>query len=127
MLKYFLAIMLVFITSCIYLLKVPFIANSTTQTCVNGKSSGSFINGLTFTQNDGCFITLTSEKECENFLRDLNLKKVHYEEVNGVKNYYYFTNKLFKKEVINGKSVNIHIAVSSDKISLGYPIIYGGY
>ena len=127
MFKYSLAIVLVVLTSFIYLAGIPFITNSTTQTCVDGKSSGSFVSGLTYTQNDGCFFTLNNQKECEKFLKNLNLNPVYFEEVNGVKNYYYFTNKLIKKEVIKGKCINIHIAVSKDKTTIGYPIIYGGY
>lgn len=127
MLKYLLGLAIFISTTFIYLLGIPFITNSTTQTCINGKSSGSFIKGLTYTQNDGCYITLNSEEECKNFLKSLKLKAVYFEEVKGVKNYYYYTNKLLKKEVVKGKSVNIHLAVSKDKISLGYPLIYGGY
>ena len=42
-------------------------------------------------------------------------------------NYYYYTPSLPNSVVINGKKVNVHIAVSDNCVTVGYPIIYYAY
>ncbi len=46
---------------------------------------------------------------------------------NGVTNLYYYSKKLPNKVYVDGKQVNVHIAVKSNEIVIGYPFIYYGY
>lgn len=54
---------------------------------------------------------------------------VFVEETQGVCSYYFFSQLLPKKIVLNGRAVNLHIAVESnqERVVVGYPIIFGGY
>ena len=61
------------------------------------------------------------------FIKNLNCKEVYREEINGIKNYYLYTDKLLKKQLVKGEKVNIHVAVKGDRVTLGYPFIYGSY
>ena len=126
MLKKFLGLTLLLLTATLCFYSVPFIYNDNTVTCINGKSSGSFVNGLLFCDNDGCFVTL-SKNQAFNFAKNLNCKTVYIEKIGEITNYYFYTDKLLKKQVVKGKKVNIHIAVNGDRVTLGYPFIYGSY
>ena len=44
-----------------------------------------------------------------------------------VENYYYYSSTLPNFVNVNGKKVNVHVAVTKDNITVGYPIIYYGY
>ena len=121
-----LGVLLVLGVLCFWVYPLPFI-NANSITCVGGKSSGEFINSLVFYKNDGYQITLQKNQISFNFLNELKCEKVCSERVNGITNYYFYSDKLMKKEVINGNIVNIHIAVANNYVTIGYPIIYGSY
>ena len=126
MLKKLLGVAVVILTAVLYLIGVPFI-NKNTVTCIGGKSSGQFIYSPVFFENDGYQVKLDTEIQAVSFLRKYNCEIVFTENINGIENYYFYSSKLLKKQVLNGKKVNVHLAVSDGKIILGYPIIYGSY
>ena len=126
MAKKLLGIVAVIITAGLYLVNIPFISANTT-TCVNGKSSGQFVNFPAFYDNDGYSVVLDSETQAVNFLNSYKCELVYIESVNGIQNYYFFSQNLAKKQVLNGKTVNVHLAVNGERIILGYPLIYGSY
>ncbi len=127
MLKKFLGLTLLILTTCLYLYGVPFVSDKNTVTCINGKSSGEFINELVFSDSDGYYLTLNSNDNVLEFIKILNCKEVYNESINGIKNYYLYTAKLPKKQIVKGKKVNIHLAINGDKVTIGYPFIYGSY
>ena len=99
---------------------------------LNGKSSGEFIYKKNITVSDfydvnGLSLTLSNDNGVENLLKNLNAKPIHYFYDGEIENYYYFSEKLPKKEVIAGKKVNIHVAIKKGAITVGSPIIYYGY
>lgn len=99
--------------------------------CKNGKSSGEFSiiksNEIGKIINaDGLSFSL-STAELTNFLNEYECKKVFSSVIGGVENHYFYSSKISKKEVIGGKKVNVHIAVSNKNITIGVPIIYYGY
>ena len=126
MLKKLLGVSVIVLTAVLYLIGVPFISKDTV-TCIGGKSSGQFVNFPVFYQSDGYQVKLDSEIQAVSFLRKYDCEIVFTENVNGIENYYFYSNKLLKKQVLNGKKVNVHLAVSDNGVILGYPIIYGSY
>lgn len=99
--------------------------------CVNGKSSGDFITeDITFYnlfKRDGVSASLTNDYNYQIIVKKLDAKIVHRFNDGSVNNLYYYTEKLPKKEIINGKAVNLHFAITENNIVVGTPIIYGGY
>ena len=97
---------------------------------VNGKSSGEFIKGEISLDKifliDGASIK-TDSYNIEEKLNLLNAKKVHYFTDGEVENYYFFSEKVHNFEIIDGKKVNIHIAVKKGEVVVGSPVIYYGY
>ncbi len=96
------------------------------------KSSGDFIDGKNLKLEncfdiDGATITLPSGYDFYDTVELLSAKRVHYFSDGTVENYYFFSEKLPKCEIINGKKVNMHVAVSKGKVTVGSPIIYYGY
>ena len=49
------------------------------------------------------------------------------EEAAGVVNYYLYSKKLPEGVWLNGKKINLHIAVSEEQTAAGTPIIFGGF
>ena len=125
MLKKFLGLTLLGLTVAVYCFSLPFFSEKTI-TCVGGKSSGSFINQMVFCDNDGYSVTLSKEKALK-FIKSLNCKEVYFEDISGIKNYYLYTDKLLKKQLVKGKMVNIHLAINGDIATIGYPFIYASY
>lgn len=52
---------------------------------------------------------------------------VFEEEAAGVHNYYLFSSKLGDPVNLDGKLVNLHIAISAEQTAVGTPLIFGGY
>ncbi len=99
--------------------------------CYGGKSSGEF-SELSKTLpvnlvNRNGFSYECSYEEAMALVEKLRATKVHCFSAGGVDNYYYYSRLLPTKEVVFKKRVNIHIAVTSRKITVGSPIIYYGY
>ncbi len=98
---------------------------------INGKSGGEFIKGEITTDKifdlDGVSVSLDSSCEIEKTLKLLNAKKVHYFTDGEIENHYFFSEKVHNFEIINGKKVNVHVAIKGDNLTVGSPIIYYGY
>lgn len=97
----------------------------------NGKSSGEFIEKEDLPieklfKLDGISISISSSNYSK-AVDYFDAKQVHYFTDGEIKNYYFFSEKLPKCEVINGKKVNFHVAVKGNKVTCGSPIIYYGY
>ena len=96
------------------------------------KSSGDFIDSKTvkpenYFHIDGVTLTFSSDFDMSDAIELLSAKRVHYFTDGTVENYYFFSEKLPKCQIINGKKVNFHVAVSKGKVTVGSPIIYYGY
>ncbi len=103
-----------------------------TVVTLSGKSSGEFINKKdlnvdNFFDLEGVSFSLSSRLEVDVIVEKLDAKQTHYFFDGEVENYYFFSEKLPKKEVIAGKKVNLHLAINKNSITLGSPIIYFGY
>ena len=99
--------------------------------CKNGTSSGEFIKTTTFNVSsyvlaDGVSFEIT-KSEISDIIASLDAKFVYSFFDEDTQNYYYYSNKISKKEKVFSKAVNVHIAVTNDKITFGSPIIYYGY
>ena len=99
---------------------------------LSGKSGGEFISKQQLTADkvfslDGSSFNLSSDSDIRLLVEKLNAKITHYFYDGEVENYYFFTEKLPKIEVIAGKKVNLHVAKSKGDITVGSPIIYYGY
>ena len=49
------------------------------------------------------------------------------EEACGIVNYYYFSPQLGEGILLEGRTVNLHIAVGKETTAVGSPLIFGGY
>jgi hypothetical protein len=63
----------------------------------------------------------------EKIIQDFNAEIMFTETIANIKNYYAYTEKIENYIVLNGIKINLHIAVSQDKTTVGSPIIFGGY
>ncbi len=44
-----------------------------------------------------------------------------------IQNYYFYSQQLYSAVKINGITINLHIAVKMDSITVGSPLIFGGF
>lgn len=117
---------------CLTVFSMPInLLNNQTSVCKNGKSSGIFITENVRISDlfncDGVSVRLNADYNYKRIIEKLNAKAVHKFFDGELLNLYYYTEKLPKKEIINGKAVNLHFAINADQITVGTPIIYGGY
>jgi len=63
----------------------------------------------------------------DELITKFNAVVIFTEETADIKNYYAFTDKIDNYIILNGKKINLHIAVSQAKTTIGSPIIFGGY
>lgn len=54
-------------------------------------------------------------------------KLVKTDATGGVINLYFYSYKLPKSVYIASEKINVHVAISNEKLTVGYPIIYSGY
>ncbi len=94
-----------------------------------GKSSGTFTSEINcpYIEKDGVYKSFNPSYNYNNFLKSYDAKLMFTESCNGVTNYYYYSKRIPYKEVFKNKKVNIQVAVTSENIVIGSPIIYGGY
>ena len=98
---------------------------------VGGKSAGRFIAfscaGVSDVINcDGLSLTL-SDKNYGEIVKKYSAKLVHVFESSGVKNLYFYSEKLTKSEIVFGKKVNLHVAIRGEVVTVGSPLIYYAY
>ena len=71
------------------------------------------------------------EKSAEEIARETlalyNAELLYVEEACGVQSFYAFSPQLFQGVCVNGKTVNLHIAVSNGAVAVGSPIIFDGF
>lgn len=60
-------------------------------------------------------------------LKDLRLKECFVENIENIKVFYGFSNKLKDFTVVNGEKVNIQVAYREGKITVGTPLILGSF
>ena len=82
-----------------------------------------FINGK---KGEACKIS-KNNFSLEEFLADFNAYVVDVEYTDDSVNYYAYSPRVRYLERIKGKKVNLHVSVGKGQITLGSPIIYGGY
>ena len=67
------------------------------------------------------------EFNLSDFLSKMNAKIIFTEELFDVVCYYGYSPKIKYLESMNGKLINIHIAISQQHVKVGCPIIYGSF
>ena len=86
---------------------------------------------LPFVEGESVSILFDDEEEAKRYAIKLiektgaHLQKVEYLEE--VESYYLFSREFGKSVTVSGRQVNLHIAVSGKRVSVGSPIIFGGY
>lgn len=101
-----------------------------TTVCKNGKSSGEFVSEVNVSDLfvcDGVSIIKPASYDYLELIEKFKAKKMHSFYDGNVQNLYFYTNKLPKKEIINGCAVNLHVAITNENVIIGSPLIYAGY
>lgn len=70
-----------------------------------------------------------TQEEAQKLLDRYEASVALKEEIDGILSYYAYTQKRAGYVIIDGKKVNLHLAVEVDtgRAVIGYPIIFGGY
>ncbi len=63
----------------------------------------------------------------EDFLTKIDGDICFIENLENVVCYYGYSKKVKYLEMINGKIINVHIAISKSYVKVGFPIIYGSF
>ena len=94
-----------------------------------GKSSGVILESINLPFSDfiGFYKQFDTSYDYNSLLNKYRAKLVCVEKLDGITNYYYYSNKLPKSESVKNKKVNIQIAISNNAVVVGTPIIYGSY
>lgn len=61
------------------------------------------------------------------FLNTYDAETVFIEKTEAGVSYYAYSNKIKYKKIIDGKEINLHINISNDRVTVGSPIIFGGF
>lgn len=86
---------------------------------------------LPFVEGESVSLLFESEKEAKEYVAGLiektgaHLQKAEY--VEEVESYYLFSREMGKTVAVSGLPVNLHVAISGKRVSVGSPIIFGGY
>ena len=75
-----------------------------------------------FSIDEGAGETLVEE-----LLKEYGGKIVLVEEACGVRSYYCYTPRISRRVFVEGKPVNLHIALAKTQAAVGSPIIFGGF
>ena len=87
------------------------------------KSEFKFISGV----KSESFSLETDDFNLTDFLNAYNAKTVFVEKTEAGVSYYAYSKKIKYKKTINGKEINLHINISNEKVTVGSPIIFGGF
>ena len=63
----------------------------------------------------------------QSFLEDLNAEIIAMENGEKYTCYYAYSPDIKKTRVINGQTINLHIAITDKQVKVGCPIIYGSF
>ena len=66
-------------------------------------------------------------EKVEEFFRTYGAEVLFVEEAGDTLSYYCYTPQFGEGVVVNGTCVNLHLAISAERMALGYPIIFGGF
>ena len=72
-------------------------------------------------------VTLRTEEEVRTALAGLFAVKVFSESGENFSSDYYFSFRIRRYTIINGRKVNLHVCRTSDGYKIGSPMIFGGY
>lgn len=72
-------------------------------------------------------VTLKTERDVKKTLNGLFAAKVFSESGEDFSSDYYFSFRIRRYAIINGRKVNLHVCKTADGYELGSPIIFGGY
>ncbi|MBO5926155.1 MAG: hypothetical protein J6Q38_01165 [Clostridia bacterium] len=87
----------------------------------------STLTNTPFLEKSGVYKAFKISYDYEKLIKNLNAKLVIKENLDGLTCFYYYSKKLPEVEIIKGKKVNLHIAVSNNRTVIGSPIIYGSF
>ena len=129
MLKKAFAFITIILVSYLYLVSSTLFINEDVYAVTSLKSSSKIktINVKPFNSEYGIYKNFEPSYNYDSLIDKLNAKLIYVEEVDGVKSLYYYAKNLPQKELVNGKIVNVHVAISLTKITVGSPIIYGSF
>ncbi len=86
---------------------------------------------LAFVKGESVEYLLVSRADGDELAREiletLGGELLFVENVCGVKSYYAYAPTLYRAVGVKGRKVNLHIAVKTDGIAVGSPLIFGGY
>lgn len=100
----------------------------TDYSCSNA-TKNVFLLEYLFTFNvkgESCVID-KNEFEKEKFLSDFSATEMFSESTGEIVCFYAYSPKIKYTEKINGKTVNLHVAIGKDQVKVGSPIIYGSF
>ena len=83
--------------------------------------------GLTFIKYGEACEFLKEGFVLDDFLSEFHAKRVFSESFDGKVSVYAYSPKLKYKQVLRGKTINLHVVVSDQVVKVGSPIIYGSY
>jgi hypothetical protein len=63
----------------------------------------------------------------EDFISAYDAKLCFAEEIGGTLSFYCYSPRLKGGVILNGRKINLHIAVRAESVAVGTPIIFGGY
>ena len=86
---------------------------------------------LPFVEGKSVCLTFENEGAAREYVAALIKKTGAYlqksEFVGEVESHYFFSRKLGKTVAVSGLPVNLHIALSGKRVSVGSPLVFGGY
>ena len=125
MLKKMIYVACLFFTLLLYMVyTVPFYNVEVTY----GKGSNCIVKNTKVAMfYDSVCVTKNKDFNYQNLANEIGATLQFVEEVNGVVSYYYYSQKIPKMQMLNGKKINLHVAVANNYIKIGSPFIYGGY
>ena len=68
-----------------------------------------------------------NEFNLSNFLKEFRAKLLFIEQTEEGVSYYAYSPKIPYQKQINGKTVNLHVFVASERVKVGSPIIFGSF
>ncbi|MCL1945447.1 MAG: hypothetical protein FWF56_06580 [Firmicutes bacterium] len=71
--------------------------------------------------------TIGNKKTIESILEQLQASTLQHQIVSGVQLWYAYSPLLNIKKILQGKKINVMIALSNNNIALGYPLLVGSY
>ncbi|MBQ4098190.1 MAG: YwmB family TATA-box binding protein [Clostridia bacterium] len=114
---------------------VPIFENHADKFEVTYKAS-STANFINLTKKEFKFKSGIKSESADIKLNAFNLKEfldvydaetVFIEKTEAGVSYYAYSNKIKYKKIIDGKKINLHINISNDGVTVGSPIIFGGF